>query len=139
MYTRKRSITGKTAVGKDTLWNIFSIVIFIVIFIGFGIFFYTRQKRTKATGEQYDFTVNDTELRITTPTSDTHYAWSRFPRALEDQHLFLLVIEEDNVIAFPKRAIAGEEDILRLRTLIEQRIGLIQSQGKKSAPTPPSQ
>jgi hypothetical protein len=114
-----------------------SIVVFVALFVGFWIFI-MRQARRNVSNEQYDFTIDDTGIRVHTPTVDTCYAWSGFTDPLENEHLFLLV-KDANYLFLLKRAIADPEDVNRLRVLIEHNLGPVNSKGMKSMPTPSGQ
>jgi hypothetical protein len=123
---------------SNTLWNVLSMLVMIALFAGFWTFI-MRQARGKVNGEEaiQQMTFSEDGVHLQTDTFQTHFQWRHWKKALEDQHLLMLV-RDLQLLVIPKRAVADADLLLRLRTLIEQQVGGINAGlAVKTTPPPP--
>lgn len=82
-------------------------------------------------------TVDDTGVRLTTAHSTVGVDWHLYPRYTETPELFVLLSADKSAVGFavlPKRAVAGPEEVNRLRAILDRRLVRVDPAGASGKP-----
>ncbi|MGW4825269.1 YcxB family protein [Streptomyces sp. NPDC004227] len=110
----------------DTPWQLYAGVVVFAAFMTAVPWLQARQLHRLAE-RQGDIrgTVDDTGIRLTTAHSSATLDWHLYPRYAETPELFVLLSADKSavgVVVLPKRAVAGPEDVDRLRAVLDRRL-----------------
>ena len=82
-------------------------------------------------------TVDDNGIRLTTAHSSGSHDWHLYSRYVETPELFVLLSADKSAVGFvvlPKRAVAGPEEVDRLRAVLDRRLVRADAAGAPGSP-----